>query len=158
MRLRNNIEDVNKDTLQRIWNINYFSLRNLINELIFQNLINNNISLVYVSSIVSSLGFEDLDDYGATKSAAESLIRSICVRFKGSRFNSVAPGFTKTSYAKSFQENQKKLYDWTLKRTPMSRWGTSKEIVDLIEFLLSSKSSYITGQTFKIDGGWSSNA
>ena len=158
MRLRKNIEDVGDDTLGEIWDINYFALRNLIKELILNGVMNNKISLVYVSSIVSSLGFADLDDYGATKSAAESLIRSISVRFPKSRFNSVAPGFTETSYAKSFRENQTELYDWTLSRTPMSRWGSSEEIVDLIEFLLSSKSTYITGQTFKIDGGWSSNA
>ena len=41
---------------------------------------------------------------------------------------------------------------------PMNRWGKSEEIVYLIDFLLSSKASFITGQTFKIDGGWSSNA
>ncbi len=158
MRLRNNLEKVDSENLKNIWQINYFSLRNLLKTLILRNTISNDISLVYISSIVSSLGFKDLDDYGATKAASESLIRSTSSRFSNSRFNSIAPGFTKTSYAENFRNNNELLYDWTISRTPMNRWGNSEEIVYLIDFLLSPKASFITGQTFKIDGGWSSNA
>ncbi len=158
MRLRNNLEKVDSDTLNKIWQINYFSLRNILKTLVLRDMISKDISLVYISSIVSSLGFKDLDDYGATKAASESLIRSTSSRFSNSRFNSIAPGFTKTSYAENFKNNNELLYDWTISRTPMNRWGNSEEIVYLIDFLLSSKSSFITGQTFKIDGGWSSNA
>ena len=50
---------------------------------------------------------------------------------------------------------KKKLYQWTISRIPLLRWGESVEIAYLIEFLLSDKSSYITGESIKVDGGWS---
>ena len=69
------------------------------------------------------------------------------------RANVVNPGFTKTSYFKKFK-SKKKLYNWTLSRIPMNRWGEPEEIASLICFLLSKKSSYITGEEINIDGGW----
>lgn len=157
MRLRSKVEDTSQDDITDIWKINYFALRNLIKTNIkYKNI--DNIALVYISSIVSSMGFEDLDDYGATKAASESLIRSIAVRFPRSRFNCVSPGFTKTSYASNFKKKKKELYNWTISRTPMGRWGESLEIVNLIKFLLGKESSFITGQNFNADGGWSINA
>ena len=72
---------------------------------------------------------------------------------KNIRANLVSPGFTKTSYFKNFKK-KKKLYDWTLTRIPMNRWGESVEVSNLIVFLASDKSSYINGENINIDGGW----
>ena len=67
------------------------------------------------------------------------------------------PGFIKTSYYKKFKKNNKKLYNWTLQRTPLGTWGESEDISELVMFLLSDKSKYITGQSISIDGGWTSS-
>ena len=67
------------------------------------------------------------------------------------------PGFIKTSYFKKFKKDKKRLYNWTLNRTPMLRWGETNEVVNLIEFLISNESSYITGSSFNVDGGWLSS-
>ena len=158
IRCRNNLENIDHKTLENLWKVNYFSLRELILCLIKFKIINKNISLVYVSSIVSSVGFINLDDYGATKAASESLIRSTAMKFVKSRFNSIAPGFTKTSYSKNFKNNLPLLYDWTIKRIPMARWAESREICNSINFLLTSQSSYITGQKLTVDGGWLANS
>ena len=158
LRCRNDLEKVNNNDLENLWKVNYFSLRELILCLINLKIINKNISLVYVSSIVSSVGFINLDDYGATKAASESLIRSTAMKNNKSRFNSIAPGFTKTSYSENFINNLPLLYEWTIKRIPMSRWGESEEICNCINFLLSSQSSYITGQKLTVDGGWLANS
>ena len=91
MRHRKPLESTSTDDLQSLWSVNYFSFRRIVVDLIKMNLINK-ISLVYISSIVSSLGFVDLDDYGATKAASESLVRSLSVRFPSSRFNAIALG------------------------------------------------------------------
>ena len=66
----------------------------------------------------------------------------------------MSPGFTKTSYFKSFKKNKKKLYSWTLSRIPQNRWGEPNEISELICFLISENSNYITGENINIDGGW----
>ena len=68
------------------------------------------------------------------------------------------PGFTKTSYSENFKNNLPLLYDWTIKRIPMARWAESREICNSINFLLTSQSSYITGQKLTVDGGWLANS
>ena len=70
------------------------------------------------------------------------------------RANIVHPGFIKTSYYEKFRKNRKKLYSWTLGRIPQKKWGEPRDISNLVCFLLSDKSSYITGSSFNVDGGW----
>ena len=156
MRLRNALECVDKTQIEDIWRTNYFQLRNVVKCMIANDLMESN--LVYVSSIVSQRGFVDLDDYGATKAAAESLIRSIAVRFPEGCFNSISPGFTKTSYADSFMEKRRNLYEWTVSRAPKNRWGESHEISEIISCMMDASFSYMTGQNIVVDGGWLANA
>lgn len=156
-RNRSQLESTNSTQLDYLWKTNYFSFRQLLITLIEEKLIER-VSLVYISSIVSKLGFVDLDDYGATKAASDSLIRSMSVRFPNARFNSISPGFTTTSYADNFKERLPDLYNWTLSRTPLGRWGDCEEITSVISFLLSDRASFICGQNIVVDGGWSINA
>ena len=115
-----------------------------------------NASVVNISSIVGHLGFNELSGYGSTKAALNGLTKCLASEFNGKiRFNSINPGFTKTSFYENFKVNQKKLYKWTLSRIPMKRWGKPIEIAELIYFLCSDKSSYINGEIINIDGGWS---
>jgi len=157
MRHRNNLELTSDEELSYLWKTNYFAFRDLVVNIINHKVIDN-ISLVYISSIVGQFGFLDLDDYGSTKAASDSLIRSLSVRFTKSRFNSVSPGFTKSSYADSFKERLPELHEWTLNRTPLNRWAECSEISSVVKFLLSEDSRYITGQNINVDGGWSCNA
>ncbi|WP_320673471.1 SDR family oxidoreductase [Prochlorococcus sp. MIT 1341] len=156
VRCRENLERIKAERLSYLWKVNYFALRTLIKVLIDKNIIKG-ISLVYVSSIVASTGFIDLDDYGATKSASESLIRSISLRFPESRFNAISPGFTRSSYEEKFKKDNHQLYDWTLSRIPSARWAECSEISKVIKFLLSEDASYIQAQVFTVDGGWTAN-
>ena len=71
------------------------------------------------------------------------------------RINTINPGFIKTSYFKKFKKDKKKLYEWTISRTPIGRWGEAEEVANLAIFLLSSNSEYINGEDISIDGGWS---
>ena len=157
MRCRERLEEISNDRLNQLWKTNYFALREMICALTRRNLIET-ANIVYISSIVGQLGFEDLDDYGATKAACDSLIRSMASRHRRARFNSIAPGFTKSSYAKAFEENKKELHSWTLNRARMGRWGECQEIAQAVDFLCSDSSSFITGQVLNVDGGWSTNA
>ena len=115
-------------------------------------------SIVNVSSIVGPRGFTDLSGYAMTKAGIVGLSKSLAVELaqKKIRVNTVCPGFIKTSYANKFKRKFPKLYNYTLQRTPLKRWGSSDEVANLILFLLSSESSYMTGNVSYIDGGWSS--
>ena len=93
--------------------------------------------------------------YASTKSAIEGLTRSFAIEMAGKkiRANVINPGLVKTSYNKKFKI-KKKLYNWTLSRTSMKRWGEPSEISSVINYLLSDKSEYITGECLNVDGGW----
>ena len=112
-------------------------------------------SVVNISSIVGQNGFDELSLYGSSKGALSSLTKCFAVEMasKNIRANCISPGFTETSYFNNFKKN-KKLYKWTLSRIPMKRWGKTNEISNVIIFLLSNKSSYITGENINVDGGW----
>ena len=63
--------------------------------------------------------------YASTKSALDGLTKSLAIEFKKRkvRFNIVHPGFVKTSYYEKFKKNKFALYNWTLKKIPLNRWG-----------------------------------
>lgn len=156
IRLRKDFNKISKKELSNIFNINFFSIFRIM-QLFSDYLksIKEKGSIVNVASIVGHIGFKQLTAYASTKGALISLTKSFAseMALYGIRANTVSPGFTKTSYYKKFKNN-KKLYQWTLSRIPLKRWGESSEIADLIIFLLSNKSNYITGENVNVDGGW----
>ena len=156
IRLRKDFCKISKKELNNIFNVNFFSIFRIMQ--LFSDYLNvkkEKGSIVNVASIVGHVGFKQLTAYASTKGALISLTKSFASEMAphGIRANIVSPGFTKTSYYKKFKKN-KKLYQWTLSRIPLKRWGESSEIADLIIFLLSNKSNYITGENINIDGGW----
>lgn len=156
IRLRKDFNKISKKELISIFDVNFFSIFRIMqlfaNYLTFEK---EEGSVVNIASIVGHIGFKQLTAYASTKGALISLTKSFATEMalKGIRANTVSPGFTKTSYFKKFKK-KKKLYKWTLSRIPLKRWGETNEIADLIIFLLSKKSNYITGENINIDGGW----
>ena len=160
IRQRKKFENISKKELLDIFNCNFFSIF-LITQLYVKYLLKHKIkksSVVNLGSIVGNKGFVDLSGYASTKTALIGLTKCLAVEYakKNFRFNIVSPGFTKTSYFNKFKKN-KQLYNWTKSKTPMRRWGNISEISNLVNFLISEKSDYITGQEIFIDGGWTSS-
>ncbi len=112
--------------------------------------------IINMASIIGTLGLPELVGYGSSKGAIISLTKSLALEWAqyNINVNVVAPGFCKTSYAENFQEKTE-LYDFTIDRTPMKKWGESRDVSNTIAFLASSMSDYITGEVISIDGGWS---
>ena len=102
--------------------------------------------------------------YAATKAAVLSLTRTFAFEFakKGVRVNAICPGLIETPMQTRVSEGLAKdqnlrIEDVIQKRVemvPLNRFGTSLECANLIIFLLSSESSYMTGQAINISGGW----
>lgn len=155
LRFRKKFLKIKKKEMHNIFNVNYFSIFETIQNFIKYFPSKKNKSIVNIGSIVGQIGFDELSIYGSTKGALLSLTKCLATELapKKIRVNCVSPGFTKTSYYKNFAK-KKKLLNWTLSRIPMKRWGNSQEIADLIAFLISDKSSYINGENINIDGGW----
>lgn len=159
IRQRKDFIKITENEINHVFKVNFFSVFKLMQ--IFSNyIINRNLSasIVNIGSIVGQTGFKQLSGYASSKSALIGLTKSFATEMaeKNIRANLISPGFTKTSYFKKFKKNRK-LYKWTLDRTPMKRWAEPNEISKLISFLLSSKSSFITGENINVDGGWMSS-
>lgn len=156
VRFRKQFIKIKNKEIQRVMNVNFFSVF-FLSQIFSKFWIEKKILgvVVNISSIVGKTGFNELSAYASSKGAVISLTKSFAVEMSkyGIRANSISPGFTKTSFYEKFKKN-KKLYNWTLGRIPIKRWGEPNEISDLICFLISNKSSYINGEDINIDGGW----
>jgi len=156
MRFRKEFLDISNDELDQVLDVNLKSMVFLCQKVLPYMIKNNSGKIINMSSIAGTLGFANLSGYVISKAAIIGLTKSLAVEFadRNIQINALAPGFCKTSYFENFQEN-KELYDFTLSRTPMNRWGDSKEIADVCVFLASDMSNYMTGEVLKVDGGWS---
>ncbi len=89
------------------------------------------------------------------KGAIEGLTRSLAAEFAPKiRINAIAPSLTETSLAGRLLNTDKKIEANAL-RHPMKRIGQPEDIAQMASFLLSDKSSWITGQIMHVDGGMS---
>lgn len=113
-------------------------------------------SIINMSSIVGKHGLAELSGYASTKGALISLTKTLALEFASDniRVNVIAPGFCETSYTDNFKKNTE-LYQFTLDRTPLGRWGKSQDIANACVYLSSDLSEYVTGEIITVDGGWS---
>jgi len=113
-------------------------------------------SLVGVASLAAIEGAARNEAYAATKGAVVSMIKSIAVehaRF-GVRANSVLPGWIATDMTQGAQDNPA-FAEKVIPRVPMRRWGEPKDFGGVAVYLTSDASSYHSGDSFVIDGGYS---
>ena len=122
----------------------------------FYKLINKKTgSIVNFSSIGARIGRPNRSIYAAAKGGVESFTRTLAIEWaeKNIRVNCVVPGIIKT---RMVERNLKaKLVDQKslISSIPLRRLGKPEEVAELVMFLLSTKSSYITGQSIVVDGG-----
>jgi NAD(P)-dependent dehydrogenase (short-subunit alcohol dehydrogenase family) len=111
--------------------------------------------LVAVSSALGRVGTPGLSAYCASKGGVEQLVRALALEWgeRGVRVNAVAPGWVDTEMTTGLQQSER-LYAQALATSTMGRFARPDEIVGAVLFLLSEGSSYVTGTSISIDGGW----
>lgn len=156
MRSRKSFSETSYDEFKEVLETNLGSVFLMSKEVIPIMLERNCGSIINMSSVAGTLGLSDLSAYISSKSAIVGLTKSLAIEYakKNIRINAIAPGFCETSYFESFKD-QEELYKFTLDRTPMNRWGKGEEIAQACLYLASDLSSYVTGETLNVDGGWS---
>ncbi len=109
-------------------------------------------SVVNVASIVGETGNGGQTNYAASKGGMIAMTKSFAIEAatSGIRFNSVTPGFIATEMTDVLADDIKKSFT---DKIPMNRFGEAKEVAEAVAFLLSDHSSYITGETLKVNGG-----
>lgn len=92
--------------------------------------------------------------YGASKAGMMGLSRIIAVDYKehGIRSNVVVPGTMSTPLIKKIAEDPEKGPD-LIRRTPLGRMGDPKELIGIVNWLVSTQSSFATGASYAVDGG-----
>jgi NAD(P)-dependent dehydrogenase (short-subunit alcohol dehydrogenase family) len=114
-------------------------------------------SIVNVASILGMRGSNVVTQtgYAASKGAVINLTRSLAAQWadKGIRVNALAPGWFESELTVELFSNEGPL-KWAQRRTPMGRTGREDELDGPLLFLASRASSFMTGQTLVVDGGW----
>ncbi len=110
-------------------------------------------SIVNCSSIAGLVGFETIPAYVASKHGVIGLTETAALEFakKNIRVNAVCPGAIHTPMLDRFTHGVEKTM---AEQDPMGRVGSPEEIADSVLWLCSDKSSYVTGQSIAVDGGW----
>ena len=110
-------------------------------------------SVVLFSSIAASRGFKYHSLVSSSKGAIEGLAKSLSAEFAPRiRVNVIAPSITDTPLAKNFLNSEIKR-DFHKKLNPLNKFASTSDISKLAYYLSSESSSFITGQTFHVDGG-----
>ena len=115
-------------------------------------------AIVNTSSLIAFIGGKNVPAYAASKAGLTQVTKSLANGLApyGIRVNAIAPGWFETELTEALQKDKQRYAD-ILSRIPMSRWGNPDELGGAAVFLVSNASSYLTGQTIVVDGGWLSN-
>ena len=108
--------------------------------------------IINISSVVGISGNPGQANYCASKAGLIGMTKSLAmeVATRGVTINSVAPGFIQSNMTDSLTDLQKNAI---LQKIPSKSLGTPEDIANIISFLASPLSSYITGQTIHVNGG-----
>ncbi len=124
----------------------FFNVTNFFIQKMLRNKYGRIINMVSVSGLKGTAG---QTNYSAAKGAVIGATKALAqeVAKRNITVNAVAPGFIKTDMTQEFNEDELKAM------IPANRFGEAEEVADLVAFLASKKSSYITGEIININGG-----
>lgn len=108
--------------------------------------------IINISSVVGVTGNAGQTNYSASKAGIIGFTKSLAKEV-GSRniaVNAIAPGFIETNMTDVLKDEVK---DEIAKNIPLKRMGNTEDVANVVKFLASEESSYITGQVINVDGG-----
>ncbi len=140
-------EDFNK-----VINVNLIGTFNMTKNVINYMMKERKGRIINVSSVVGISGNAGQTNYAASKAGIIGFTKSLAkeVASRNILVNAIAPGFIQTDMTNILKENVK---DEIAKTIPLKRMGTAKDVANVVKFLVSEDSSYITGQVIQVDGG-----
>ncbi len=149
----NPVADMSIEGWQKVIGINLNSLFYGMKYQIQAMLKNGSGSIVNISSILGSVGFAGSAGYAAAKHGVIGLTQTAALEYsaQGIRVNAVGPGFIETPLLNALDAEMKKQL---VALHPIGRLGQSEEVAELIYWLSSDKSSFVTGSYYPVDGGY----
>lgn len=133
--------------------LNFFSMVRVVKDIISR--MADNSSMVFFSTVAVGTGMPFHTSVSAAKGAVEGFVKSLAAEYSPKiRANVVAPSLVDTPLAGRLLNNDRKKESMA-ERHPLKRFGNPEDIANIAGFLLSDKSSWITGQIIGVDGGLS---
>ena len=144
------------ETFQSDMQINFFSMVKVIQSILPLLTASNQASIVLFSTVAVKMGMPFHTSVAAAKGAIEGFAKALAAEYAPKiRVNVIAPSLTDTPLADKFLNNDDKKEKSSL-RHPLKRFGQSEDLANMAAFLLSEKSSWMSGQILHVDGGLSS--
>lgn len=141
-----------EEDFDSVININLKGTFNMIKHVSSKMLKNRYGKIISIASVVGIYGNIGQANYAASKAGIIGLTKSAAKELagRGINVNAVAPGFIETDMTNTLND---KVKEGMLNMIPLKRYGKASEVANLVAFLASDDSSYITGQVISIDGG-----
>lgn len=141
-----------KEDFEQVIDVNLVGTFNITKNVVPYMMKKRDGRIINISSVVGISGNAGQTNYSASKAGIIGFTKSLAKEI-GSRnilVNAVAPGFVKTEMTESLPEEVKENIN---KSIPIKRMGNVRDVANVVKFLASEDSSYITGQVINIDGG-----
>lgn len=146
------IARMKKEDFESVINVNLVGTFNVTKNVVPFMMKAHSGRIINISSVVGVSGNAGQSNYAASKAGIIGFTKSLAKEL-GSRnilVNAVAPGFIETQMTAVLKEDIK---EDIAKSIPLKRMGTTKDVANVVKFLSSEDSSYITGQVLHVDGG-----
>ena len=141
-----------EENFSKVIDVNLKGTFNMCRNLVPYMMKNKSGNIVNISSVVGIVGNAGQSNYAASKAGVIGFSKALAKELAGRniRVNAVAPGFIDTDMTSILSD---KVKENIYLQIPLKRMGKAKEVANVVYFLSSEESSYITGQVINVDGG-----
>lgn len=147
------VKSLQSDSIEELMKVNFYSAVEIINTLLKRSVNQNELNnILFISSISAIRGYKAKAAYSASKAALDGYMKVLSLEVAPKiRVNSILPGAVKTKMTEKSFENEDLVKHFE-EIYPLGI-GKVEQIVDMVEFYLSDKASWVTGQQIIVDGG-----
>ena len=134
----------------------FYRLSNLLHPVLKKSNIQGGASIIGIASMTSFFGMPIVPGYGAGKGGLVQLIKTLSMKWASDpiRVNAIAAGFIKTRMTEPILSSEEMSQD-IINRIALKKFGDPIDIANAVLFMTSPAASYITGETLRVDGGYS---
>ena len=146
------LADTHDEDMEKLWLVHVKNPLSAIRQLSSKLQRHSNTYIVFISSIWGEIGASMETAYSAVKGAQLAFVKAYAkeMAYSGTRVNAVAPGFIMTKMNNDFSQEEIE----SLREAIPLGLGKPQDVADMVDFLVSGKADYMTGQTLRINGGW----